>query len=650
LAHAAAVAGDPPGGSDADLLARFAGGRDEAAFAELVRRHGRLVWAVCRNLLPNDADADDAFQATFLALVRSAGRVRGGSVAPFLYGVAHKVAGKARLAAARRARRERAAATADADRAVPESAWDAVMAAVHAEVARLPESLRTPFVLCCLEGKPVTAAAAELGWKLGTLSGRLTRAKQTLLDRLAKRGVPAAAAGAAVLAGGAATAAVPAAVTGRAAGLAAGGAAPIPIRTLAEGVTGMGVMRTKLLAAAVLVAGGLAAGVGGLGTADAQDTGKKPAVTPRQTADDLARTLDALAADQEKLRAQLAAQEANRRQAEADRERALAELKRVEADVEAARRNADGKKAEAAKPASRWEYDFLTLDRLMTPLDYVKLFREREADGWEFAGTVPVSILMTADRKPVPSPLGVKNFGDPVLVFKRPAKAVVAEAERLHGELFRAWQARPLVPTADAERLRYAEAITQAQRAKAAEAEVMAGRAAGQDAKLAGVRSAVAATMQRNPGARFAPTLEAVLNANPDPGVRSAVETHGRTVLEAEVMTVLRKAAEERVVELQRQIETLRTEAMRSRGMARGEPQSGVAAVLPRDPNGPPPEVIAAGLKAEASKRFPADGPDGGLSVIWNDTTWELHGQPAVVEWATGVVRKLGAKPGPMKP
>src|SRR5688572_19124816 len=176
---------------DPDLVRRFAADRDPAAFAVLVRRHGPLVWGVCRNLLPADADAEDAFQATFLALVRSAGSVRQTqTLGPWLHGVAYRVAMKVRRAAARRRQREQVAAVPEPDHPVPDAAWDELQAAVHEEVCRLPEKLRLPFVLCGLQGRPQKDAAKLLGWKVGTLSGRLTLARQRLLDRLARRGVP----------------------------------------------------------------------------------------------------------------------------------------------------------------------------------------------------------------------------------------------------------------------------------------------------------------------------------------------------------------------------------------------------------------------------------------------------------------------------
>src|SRR5437899_1022090 len=141
LRHAEAIctgSGEEP---DAELLRRFVRNRDEAAFAVLLRRHGPMVWAVCRHLLPDHADAEDACQATFLALVRSPGRIRqGSSLAAWLHGVAVRVAKKARRSAVRRKQREAKAAGPEADRSVPEATWAALLAAVHEEVQRLPDS------------------------------------------------------------------------------------------------------------------------------------------------------------------------------------------------------------------------------------------------------------------------------------------------------------------------------------------------------------------------------------------------------------------------------------------------------------------------------------------------------------------------------
>ncbi len=191
LQHVTALTADPADGvADAVLMQRFIETNDELAFSELVRRHGPMVWAVCRHLLPNHADAEDAFQATFLTLVRAAKSVRAtDGLGGFLHGVAVKVAAKIKRGAVRRKQREQRTATPETDQPVPDAAWDELFVAVHEEVQQLPTSLRTAFVLCELQGVRQPDAAKQLGWKLGTLSGRLTKARQRLLQQLAKRGI-----------------------------------------------------------------------------------------------------------------------------------------------------------------------------------------------------------------------------------------------------------------------------------------------------------------------------------------------------------------------------------------------------------------------------------------------------------------------------
>jgi RNA polymerase sigma factor (sigma-70 family) len=275
--HAEALAVAPSAAPDAQLLERFARHSDNTAFAELVRRHGPMVWAVCRHTLTDPTDADDAFQATFLALVRSAKRIRSGAaVGGWLHGVAVRVCAKLRRGEARRRQREHKVACPEADQPVPESTWDELLAAVHEEVQNLPDGERTAFVLCDLEGVRQPDAAERLGWKLGTLSGRLTKARQHLLQRLTRRGLTPALAAGGLAVGGTSQAMVPEGLVHQVVELSsAGGAVPAAIHKLAIGVVPMS--RTKLFAAAVFAAGGLGLGFGSswLATADAQS----PAVT-----------------------------------------------------------------------------------------------------------------------------------------------------------------------------------------------------------------------------------------------------------------------------------------------------------------------------------------------------------------------------------
>ncbi len=154
----------------------------EAAFAALVDRHGAMVLRVCRQVLGDEHEAQDASQATFLVLARRAGSIgRRESVASWLHGVALRVAARARLAASRRRARERRGGERMAARRVVEIEIGADesqerWAKLHDELGRLPDSFREPLVLCYLEGLTQEQAAAQLRCPLGTVQSRLAQA------------------------------------------------------------------------------------------------------------------------------------------------------------------------------------------------------------------------------------------------------------------------------------------------------------------------------------------------------------------------------------------------------------------------------------------------------------------------------------------
>jgi RNA polymerase sigma factor (sigma-70 family) len=184
---------DGPGVTDAHLLERFAAEGDEAAFELLVRRHGPMVLGVCRRVLADAHETEDAFQATFLILARkAASAARHGSAGGWLYTVAYRVALRARARRSARAARERPLdGPVQAPAPCPESQADGreVRRVIDEELSRLPEKYRVPFVLCHLEGQSSDEVARELGRPAGTVRSWLTRARERLRDRLARRGL-----------------------------------------------------------------------------------------------------------------------------------------------------------------------------------------------------------------------------------------------------------------------------------------------------------------------------------------------------------------------------------------------------------------------------------------------------------------------------
>jgi RNA polymerase sigma factor (sigma-70 family) len=177
--------------SDQQLLERFQHQHDEAAFAVLVQRHGRLVLSAIRRVLREEADVEDAFQATFLVLLRKASSVRWqSSIGSWLFGVAHRLALKARANALRRQRREseasrerkRAEASADLS-------WREAVGLLHEELDRLPDKYRLPLLLCYLDGQGRDEAAKALGCTVNTIKWRLERGRELLRARLLHRGL-----------------------------------------------------------------------------------------------------------------------------------------------------------------------------------------------------------------------------------------------------------------------------------------------------------------------------------------------------------------------------------------------------------------------------------------------------------------------------
>jgi cytochrome c peroxidase len=277
--------------SDQHLLRQFSDRRDEAAFGILLRRHGPMVLNVCRGVLGNRADAEDAFQATFLILARKAASIRKSeSVGSWLYGVAYRTALKARARSAARQKNE-ARASARAAAEPDDLTWREAQRVLHEELTGLAERYRVPLVACYLEGKTQDEAAAQLGVAKSTLKERLERGRSLLRARLVRRGLgPAAVLFAAAWPSANASASLPAALassTIKAAGpyaagqAAASSAISAEVAALTEGVLGsMLLTKTKITAAVSLAVACSVIGLGLTWAAYPRDAEEKPPAKP----------------------------------------------------------------------------------------------------------------------------------------------------------------------------------------------------------------------------------------------------------------------------------------------------------------------------------------------------------------------------------
>jgi RNA polymerase sigma factor (sigma-70 family) len=277
--------------SEWQLLERFVLHRDQQAFEALVARHGPMVLGTCRRVLGNSQDVDDAFQATFLVLLKRAGSLGPGDVlAGWLHGVAVRVAHQARSTAFRRGQRERTGLALESASPEPAGHDPELQQILDEEISRLPWKYRAPIVLCYLQGHTHEQAARQLEWPLGTVKGRLSRARAQLEGRLSRRGLALGGALAALAAGTRAEAAVAQPLieaTCRAVQQLASGKLSVhifstSIARLAEGVlTAMIIQKLRLIALSTIVSGLLLTGSGVLARQQAGRDGTT-AETPQE--------------------------------------------------------------------------------------------------------------------------------------------------------------------------------------------------------------------------------------------------------------------------------------------------------------------------------------------------------------------------------
>jgi RNA polymerase sigma factor (sigma-70 family) len=263
--------GSLTGLSEGQLLRRFAAG-DDAAFEALVTRHGPMVLGVCRRLLYDSRDVEDAFQATFLVLLRKAGALRDAeALGPWLHGVAYRVAARIRSKSSRRPSEELKGARSEAVEPACDLERSELRTLIDEEIRRLPEKYRRPVVLCYLEGRTHEEAARRLRCTAGSVRGRLDRARQKLHDRLTRRGLAPAAGLAAMTVGAEVThAAVPPPLVAATLATLARDATATAVSTaaypaaleLADGVSRAMIVAKLKLAASFLAAGAIILAVG----------------------------------------------------------------------------------------------------------------------------------------------------------------------------------------------------------------------------------------------------------------------------------------------------------------------------------------------------------------------------------------------------
>jgi RNA polymerase sigma factor (sigma-70 family) len=287
------------GMTDRQLLDGFIAARDEVAFAVLVRRYAPLVWNVCRRVLGNQHDAEDAFQATFLVLVRKAASIAKRDVlANWFYGVAHRTSLKAKAATNKRQAREKQVPEMPEPQAARDDLWSKLLPVLDQELSRLPDKYRAAIVLCDLQGKTRKEVARQLRLPEGTVASRLARARAMLAQRLARHGLAVSGGTlAAAVSGNAESACVPAAVvwgtikaaTLFAAGKAvAGGAISAKVAGLTEGVVrAMLMSKLKSPVALLVMATAIAFGRGAAWYEASGQAGgageEKPSLLPKST-------------------------------------------------------------------------------------------------------------------------------------------------------------------------------------------------------------------------------------------------------------------------------------------------------------------------------------------------------------------------------